>query len=96
MVLAEWAQGRCETPAADRAQLVSGLTEEGGELELTVPLFGQQSEPSAFSRRGEVQGGHGRRSSRLDPGNLEWIVGLWEQMAQGALLGASLNAVLKP
>lgn len=52
-----WAQRRCETLAVGRAQLVLGLMEKGEVLKLTFLMFGQQGEPSAFSRRGEVQGG---------------------------------------
>jgi hypothetical protein len=45
--------------------------EKGEVLKLTFLLFGQQGEPSAFSRRDEVQGGHGRKNSHLDLGSLE-------------------------
>ena len=76
-----WAQdARLWQTPEDRARLVLGLTEEREDLKLTFLLFGPQSEPSAFSRRGDMQGGHGRRSSRVDLGGLEWIVSLWEQM----------------
>lgn len=64
-------------------------------MKLTFLLFGQQGEPTAFSRKGgEVQGRHRRKNSHLDLGSLEWIVGLL-QRAHGALLEASLNAELK-
>lgn len=75
-----WAQRRCET--LDGAQLASGLTEESEILKLTFLLFGQQGEPTAFSRRGgEVQGRHRRKNSHLDQGSLEWTAGLRKQRA---------------
>lgn len=75
---------------------MSGLTQEGEVWKLTLLLFGEQGEPTAFSRRGgEVQGRHRRKNSHLDGGSLQWIVGLRKQRARGALLEASLNAELK-
>lgn len=47
-----------------------GWMEKGEVLKLTFLLFGQHGEPSAFSRGGEVPGGHRRKNSHLDLGSL--------------------------